>query len=187
MAATEFELLGEQKDEFEDEAAELEPFFSRGKSTPAPRSMPRADYLSDLEDELEDEALELEPLIRRRDGSELEVPTLAQRPAPNAVDPDAAEPIFTGRVRMPEAPLLDPSTLKLSSRWNQATHPKVLGNHAGRLACTARTIHRSCGIGRPCAAGQRGRGHPHRFRRGDAGDAALSPVPAQDLPHADYR
>lgn len=58
---------------------------------------------------------------------EFEGPIAVPRPAPNAVDPEAAEPIFSGRVRTPEAPLLDPATLKLSSRWNQATHPKMSG------------------------------------------------------------
>src|SRR5215475_4701831 len=81
--------------------------------------------LGELEDEFEDEAAELELLFPRRNVPEFEAPTPVRRPPPNTVDHDAAEPIFAGRVRMPEAPLLDTSTLKLSSRWNQATHPKV--------------------------------------------------------------
>src|SRR5690242_11972685 len=62
----------------------------------------------------------------------LELPG-AVRPAPSAVDPDAAEPIFNGRVRAPQAPLLDSTTLKRSSGWNQATHPKVSGVSLGQL------------------------------------------------------
>lgn len=58
---------------------------------------------------------------------EFEGPTPVPRPAPNAVDPEADEPIFSGRVRAPEAPLLDAARLKLSSRWNQATNPKASG------------------------------------------------------------
>src|SRR2546427_103706 len=80
--------------------------------------------LLEREDELdleEEEAAELEPLF----SLELEGSTPRRRPVPNAVDPEAAEPIFNGRVRAPEAPLLDAATLKVSSRWNQTTHPKA--------------------------------------------------------------
>jgi hypothetical protein len=58
---------------------------------------------------------------------EFEGPAVATRPAPNAVDPESAEPIFTGRVRIPEAPLLDPAALKSSSASNQTRHPKDSG------------------------------------------------------------
>jgi hypothetical protein len=58
---------------------------------------------------------------------EFEGPTPLPRPAPNAVDPEAAEPVFSGRVRTPEAPLLDAGKLKSASRWNQAMHPKASG------------------------------------------------------------
>ena len=86
----------------------------------------------ELEDELdlEQEALELEPLFVRRAPQRqalFETATPARRPAPNAVDPEAAEPIFSGRVRTPEAPLLDTARLATSSRWNKATHPRVSG------------------------------------------------------------
>jgi hypothetical protein len=37
LTATEFEPLGELEDEFEEEAAELEPFLSRGKPIPVAR------------------------------------------------------------------------------------------------------------------------------------------------------
>jgi hypothetical protein len=114
MGATKFELVGELEEELEEEALELEPVFSRTKSlVSAPRPA-----LGDSEDKLEDEVAEMEPLWGA---------TPLPQPAPNAVDPDAAEPIFSGRVLAPEAALLDASTLKLSSQWNQATHPKVIG------------------------------------------------------------
>jgi hypothetical protein len=126
MNATEFELPGELEDELEEEA-ELEPLFPRGKPIPVPRPAPNAVYRGDLEDEFEDEAAELEPFFPRRSDLEFETLTPMPRPAPNAVDPDAAEPVFSGRVRTPDAPLLDAATLILSSRFNQATHPKVSG------------------------------------------------------------
>jgi hypothetical protein len=104
LTATEFEPLGEFEDEFEEEAAELEPFFSRGKPIPVAHPAPKAVYLGDLGEKFEDEALELEPLSRRRGTFEFEWPTAAPRPAPNELDPDAAESIFSGRVRLPGAP-----------------------------------------------------------------------------------
>jgi hypothetical protein len=55
------------------------------------------------------------------------------RPAATTVDADAAEPIFVGRVRLPELPLLDAATVKASSRWNQARHAKVSGITLGEL------------------------------------------------------
>jgi hypothetical protein len=127
MAAKEFEALGELEEELQEEAAELEPLFSRARPVRVSRAAPNAVYLGDLESELEEEAEELEPLFSRRSALEFELPAPVRRPAPNAVDPEAAEPIFSGRVRTPEPPLLDAATLKSSKRWNQDTHPKVSG------------------------------------------------------------
>jgi hypothetical protein len=99
------------------------------------RSASRLELLPELEDELEleQEAIELQPLFSRAQrfnqwaGLEFEGSTTGGRRAPNTVDPEAAEPIFSGRVRTPEAPLLDAATLKLSTQWNQARHPKLSG------------------------------------------------------------
>lgn len=49
------------------------------------------------------------------------------RPSPNAVDADAAEPIFTGLVRKPSAPLPDVAALKKAIQWNKKMHPKISG------------------------------------------------------------
>jgi hypothetical protein len=55
--------LDEDELELKGEAAELEPFFSRGDPIPVPRPAPNTVYLGDLEDELEEEAAELEPIF----------------------------------------------------------------------------------------------------------------------------
>jgi hypothetical protein len=55
------------------------------------------------------------------------------RPTAATVDADAAEPIFTGKVRAPQLPLLDTAAAKTSSRWNQARHPAVSGITLGEL------------------------------------------------------
>jgi hypothetical protein len=64
MPATNLELAGEPEDEFEEEAAELEPFFFREKRAPVAHS--KAIYVGGLDDEFEDDAFELEPLHRGR-------------------------------------------------------------------------------------------------------------------------
>jgi hypothetical protein len=61
-------------------------------------------------------------------------PKTAAGPASNAVDEDAAEPRFVGKVRSPRTPLLDVSTVKESSRWNVDTHPATSGITLGELA-----------------------------------------------------
>jgi hypothetical protein len=58
---------------------------------------------------------------------EFDTPDVASRPASNTVDESAAEPLFTGSVRTPAAPLLDAATVSLSSKWNNATHPSASG------------------------------------------------------------
>jgi subtilisin family serine protease len=54
-------------------------------------------------------------------------PGILEAQAANVVDEDAAEPIFTGPVRQPSAPLPDATALKKASQWNQKMHPKESG------------------------------------------------------------
>lgn len=49
------------------------------------------------------------------------------RPPPNEVDAEAAEPVFTGPVRRPGAPLPDAAALKKAIQWNKKMHPKISG------------------------------------------------------------
>ena len=81
MAAKEFEALGELEEELQEEAAELEPLFSRARPVRVSRAAPNAVYLGDSEGELEEEAEELEPLFSRRSSLEFELPMPARRRA----------------------------------------------------------------------------------------------------------
>jgi hypothetical protein len=49
------------------------------------------------------------------------------RPTAATVDDDAAEPLFSGSVRVPDAPLLAAATLAASSRYNRQQHPAISG------------------------------------------------------------
>ena len=49
------------------------------------------------------------------------------RPSPDAVEADAAEPVFTGPVRRPGALLPDAAALKKAIQWNKKMHPKISG------------------------------------------------------------
>jgi hypothetical protein len=58
---------------------------------------------------------------------EVSSPPPSVRPSPNVVDANAAEPIFTGLVRKPSAPLPDVTALKKAIQWNKKMHPTVSG------------------------------------------------------------
>jgi hypothetical protein len=114
MTATEFELPDEPKDEFEEEAAELEPLFFREKRAPAAHS--KAIYLGDLDDEFQDDALELELLSRgevQPSQREFELPAWTKWGGASKKTPAPQRTPTTA----PPPPLCSPSTVE-DKNWS---------------------------------------------------------------------